>query len=297
MKKLLFVTCTAGLLFAGVAQAGIFGGGGEQQDQGLFQKIDENQDGQVTQEEFEGYSFEDQEKSKLFSTVDQNQDGQITQEELTSYESSSGSLEGGAAGGSTQEMGATDTGATDSGAAGGATGGMTSSDTGTQEMGSTSGETQADFSMVDKDADGQVTQSEFDEYKAQDPSMTKEYSTLDTDQDGQVTQQEWQESMGAGTQEMGTQESMEAPAGETDTQEMGSTDTGATDSGAAGGAQADFSMVDKDADGQVTQSEFDEYKAQDQSMTQDFSTLDSDQDGQVTQQEWQEKMQSGSAAQ
>ena len=211
MKKLLFVTCTAGLLFAGVAQAGIFGGGGEQ-DQSLFQRMDENQDGQVTQEEFEGYSFDDEEKSKLFSAIDQNQDGQITQEELTAYEASSGSLEGGAAGtqemgatedtqemgatdsgaADTQEMGATDTGATD-------TQEMGATDTGTQEMGATTGGAQADFSAVDRDADGQVTQSEFEEYRAQDPSITQDFSTLDSDQDGQITQQEWQENMQGGS--------------------------------------------------------------------------------------------------
>ncbi len=175
MKKLiLVVSCMAGLLFAGVAQAGIFGGsGGEQQtsgqessqDQGLFQKIDENQDGQISQQEFEAYEFKDQEKSKLFSTIDENQDGQITQEELTTYESTSGGLSDGASGSQ-------------------------------QEMGAASG--QADFSMIDKDADGQVTQSEFDEYKAQDPSMTQDFSTLDADQDGSVTQQEWQEKMQSG---------------------------------------------------------------------------------------------------
>lgn len=123
MKKLLIaLTCTAGLLVAGSAQAGIFGGGGEQQDQSLFQKMDENQDGQVSQQEFSDYSFEDQDKTQLFNMLDEQGKGQIDQQQWQ--------MKQGESGGSMQEMGSS---------SGGSMGSM--GDTGTQQYGATEGET------------------------------------------------------------------------------------------------------------------------------------------------------------
>lgn len=105
MKRLLIaLTCTTGLLVAVSAQAGIFGGGGEQQDQSLFQKMDENKDGQVSQQEFSDYSFEDQDKTQLFNMLDEQGKGQIDQQQWQ--------MKQGGSDGSMQEMGSSG-GATD----------------------------------------------------------------------------------------------------------------------------------------------------------------------------------------
>ncbi|EMG37192.1 hypothetical protein PCS_02030 [Desulfocurvibacter africanus PCS] len=118
MKRILIVlTCMAGLSIAGVAQAGIFGGGGEQQDQNLFQKVDENQDGQISQQEFSDYDFEEQDKTQLFNMLDEQGQGQIDQQQwqMKKQGGTSGSMqdmgtqeETGATTGDTQEYGTSD---------------------------------------------------------------------------------------------------------------------------------------------------------------------------------------------
>ena len=90
MKKMLLVlTCMAAFLFAGVAQAGIFGGGSEESEgQSLFEKIDQDSDGVITQQEFQDFSLEDEDKTRLFEMLDEQGQGQITKDQWRSMKES-----------------------------------------------------------------------------------------------------------------------------------------------------------------------------------------------------------------
>jgi len=90
MKKMLLVlTCMAAFLFAGVAQAGIFGGGSEEgEGQSLFEKSDQDSDGVITQQEFQDFSLEDKDKTRLFEMLDEQGQGQITKDQWRSMKES-----------------------------------------------------------------------------------------------------------------------------------------------------------------------------------------------------------------
>jgi hypothetical protein len=160
MKRILIVlTCMAGLSIAGFAQAGIYGGSGEQQDQNLFQKMDENQDGQISQQEFSNHDFEEQDKTQLFNMLDEQGQGQIDQQQwqMKKQGGTSGSMQEMGTQeemGGTQEYGTSDAPAmtgdtpgspqgstpeygTTEGETGGMTTGGSTGGTGTQEYGTT----------------------------------------------------------------------------------------------------------------------------------------------------------------
>lgn len=86
MKKLtVIMTSTAvALLCAGAASADVPPGAGQAQ-YSLFEQIDQNGDGIISDSEFQQYSLQGQDRQQLFSIIDQNSDGQISQSEWQAY--------------------------------------------------------------------------------------------------------------------------------------------------------------------------------------------------------------------
>lgn len=103
MKKAIGISIMAVLLCAGISYADV-APGAQQAGGSLFEQMDQNGDGAISQTEFEQYSMEEGDKTQLFSTIDQDADGSITQSEWQSYESgAAGQRQMGA---EEQEMGA-----------------------------------------------------------------------------------------------------------------------------------------------------------------------------------------------
>lgn len=95
MKKIIGFSILAALLCAGVSYADV-APGAQQAEGGLFEQMDQDGDGVVSDTEFEEYRTEKGDETMLFSTVDQNADGTISQSEWQAYESGSGQQEMGA---------------------------------------------------------------------------------------------------------------------------------------------------------------------------------------------------------
>lgn len=86
MKRVIAFSILALLLGAGVGQADI--APSMQGEASLFEQMDQNADGIVSQSEFEQYSMEEQDKTQLFAVIDQNGDGVISASEWQSYKES-----------------------------------------------------------------------------------------------------------------------------------------------------------------------------------------------------------------
>ncbi len=86
MKKIIGFSILAALLCAGVSYADV-APGAQQAEGGLFEQMDQDGDGVVSDTEFEEYRTEKGDETMLFSTIDQNADGSISQSEWRAYES------------------------------------------------------------------------------------------------------------------------------------------------------------------------------------------------------------------
>jgi hypothetical protein len=75
----------AALLLAGSAYADV-PAGTQQEGVTLFEQMDQDGDGVVSQGEFEEYSLEEGDKTQLFGVIDQNADGSISESEWRAYE-------------------------------------------------------------------------------------------------------------------------------------------------------------------------------------------------------------------
>ncbi len=87
MRKLTFTLASAAitLLCAGAAFADI-APGAPQAGYGLFEQMDQNGDGVITESEFQAYDLEAKDKTQLFAVIDQNGDGTISQSEWQAYQ-------------------------------------------------------------------------------------------------------------------------------------------------------------------------------------------------------------------
>lgn len=87
MRKLMFTLASVGVVFlcVGVAQADVAPGAG-QAGYSLFEQMDQNGDGSVSQSEFQAYNLGEQDKTQLFSVIDQNKDGTISESEWQAYQ-------------------------------------------------------------------------------------------------------------------------------------------------------------------------------------------------------------------
>ena len=86
MKGTVIATAAvAALLLAGSAYADV-PAGMQQEGVTLFEQMDEDGDGVVTQSEFEEYSLEEGDKAQLFGVIDQNNDGIISESEWRAYQ-------------------------------------------------------------------------------------------------------------------------------------------------------------------------------------------------------------------
>lgn len=86
MKKIIGFSILAALLCAGVSYADV-APGAQQAEGGLFEQMDQDGDGVVSDTEFEEYRTKKGDETMLFSTIDQNADGSISQSEWRAYES------------------------------------------------------------------------------------------------------------------------------------------------------------------------------------------------------------------
>ncbi|WP_027366515.1 EF-hand domain-containing protein [Desulfocurvibacter africanus] len=87
MRKLTIIMASVAisLLGAGLAFADI-GPGVQQQEYSLFEQMDQNGDGIVSESEFQEYSLKEQDKTQLFAVIDQNGDGVISENEWIAYQ-------------------------------------------------------------------------------------------------------------------------------------------------------------------------------------------------------------------
>ncbi|MFO7595965.1 MAG: EF-hand domain-containing protein [Desulfocurvibacter africanus] len=84
MKNIIAFSILTLLLSAGIGHADV-APGMQQEGASLFEQMDQNADGTVSQGEFEQYSLEEQDKTQLFAIIDQNGDGMISESEWQSY--------------------------------------------------------------------------------------------------------------------------------------------------------------------------------------------------------------------
>lgn len=87
MKTVIASSALALLLGAGIAQADV-APGMQQEEVSLFEQMDQNTDGIVSQSEFEQYSLGRQEKVQIFTVIDKDGDGTITVTEWRLYQES-----------------------------------------------------------------------------------------------------------------------------------------------------------------------------------------------------------------
>ncbi len=84
MKNIIAFAILAVILSAGIGHADV--SPGMQREASLFEQMDQNSDGIVSQSEFEQYSLEEQDKTQLFAIIDQNGNGVISESEWRSYQ-------------------------------------------------------------------------------------------------------------------------------------------------------------------------------------------------------------------
>lgn len=89
MRKftLIMASVAMSVLFAGLASADV-PPGAQQQGYSLFEQMDQNGDGIVSESEFRAYSLREQDKTQLFAVIDQNGDGVISESEWRAYQES-----------------------------------------------------------------------------------------------------------------------------------------------------------------------------------------------------------------
>jgi hypothetical protein len=85
MFTIIMASVAISLFGAGLAFADI-GAGVQQQEYSLFEQMDQNGDGIVSESEFQSYSLKEQDKTQLFAVIDQNGDGVISESEWTAYQ-------------------------------------------------------------------------------------------------------------------------------------------------------------------------------------------------------------------
>ncbi len=89
MRKFSFIMASVAMsvVFAGLAFADV-PPGARQQGYSLFEQMDQNGDGIVSESEFQAYSLREQDKTQLFAVIDQNGDGVISESEWRAYQES-----------------------------------------------------------------------------------------------------------------------------------------------------------------------------------------------------------------
>ena len=89
MRKftLIMASVAMSVFFAGLAFADV-PPGAQQQGYSLFEQMDQNGDGIVSESEFQAYSLREQDKTQLFAVIDQNGDGIISESEWRAYQES-----------------------------------------------------------------------------------------------------------------------------------------------------------------------------------------------------------------
>lgn len=89
MRKLIIIMASVAIALIGIGLAfADIPPGAQQQGYSLFEQMDRNGDGIVSESEFQSYSLEAQDKTQLFAVIDQNGDGIISMTEWQSYQES-----------------------------------------------------------------------------------------------------------------------------------------------------------------------------------------------------------------
>lgn len=230
----------ATLLTAGVATAN---------EEIRFDEQDANRDGYISQDE-----WRDAQVDVDFSEVDTNNDGMLTEQELQS----SDKVELQSVSAEESQFGTSETTTSDTQAVGTETAG----DSGLGE-----------FESQDYDRDGALTESEW-----QNVDVDVAFDEIDQDQDGRVTAQEIQQSDRIELQDTGAQSGMS----QSGMSQSGMSQSGQAQQGMAGSSseQVDFSSMDSDNDGFLTESEW-----QNANVDVQFSEIDQDRDGFVSEQD------------
>ncbi|EMG37195.1 EF-hand domain pair [Desulfocurvibacter africanus PCS] len=87
MRKLTIIMASVAISLFGASLAfADIGPGVQQQEYSLFEQMDQNGDGIVSESEFQEYSLKEQDKTQLFAVIDQNGDGVISESEWIAYQ-------------------------------------------------------------------------------------------------------------------------------------------------------------------------------------------------------------------
>jgi hypothetical protein len=87
MRKLTIIMASVAIsLFGACLAFADIGPGVQQQEYSLFEQMDQNGDGIVSESEFQSYSMREQDKTELFAIIDKDGNGVISMTEWQSYQ-------------------------------------------------------------------------------------------------------------------------------------------------------------------------------------------------------------------